>query len=662
MNLAENLEELLRREPAYLGENGTVLRQKVFEAAERLHPRLLSLLLENPYMKKQFFREVNGVTIFDKEKLEWVLDRKSFMPDSYTRYESRIGLADREGKFIRDRNDVELVWPYKDCVLEGGQDKEDEKRNEVFYNETLAPDEVTRLLDKKVFCHAVRYTAGGGKPAKKLRVDDNLIIKGNNLLVLSSLAQSDLAGKVKCIYIDPPYNTGSDGFGYDDRFNHSSWLTFMKNRLEIGRELLVANGIIFVQCDDNEQAYLKVLMDEVFGRAAFIATLHCQMSTTQGMKVKSAQNGNIVKNAEYIHIYSKDGHKNIAIHPLYDIRVEYDEHYNQFMTKDGDVIPLRDVYDYRFPKDLSCKSSLSLKEAFAQSTDFSSFVRQHLEQIVRYDKVTGFDLSERLIQGRYKSIVRDGKIYLLTVNGTGRLQQLLRLSDSWGNTDSYKSPSGLRKIRGDWWEGFYLDMGNVSKEGSVVFLNGKKPERLIYQLLKMGTNEGDLILDFFLGSGTTAAVAQKMGRRYIGIEQMDYIQTVTVPRLQKVIEGEQGGISKEAGWKGGGSFVYCELKERASSFLDQIGAAEDGRTLDAIYRELLHSSCLSWRANEKILSPDDPGYQMLSLEEKKKILFRLVDKNKLYVNNRDRDDEEMHVTAEEKAFTNSFYHRKEGGR
>lgn len=167
MNLAQKLEELLRRESAYLGEDGKVLRQRVFEDAENMNPRLLTLLLRNEYIKSQFFEEnvlktVDGFLVFDKEKFHWVMDSKAFLPDSYTRYESRIGLADSRGKFLRDRNDVTLVWPYKDCVLEGGQDKEDEKRTEVFYNETLAPDEVTRLLDKKVFCNAKRYTVGGG--------------------------------------------------------------------------------------------------------------------------------------------------------------------------------------------------------------------------------------------------------------------------------------------------------------------------------------------------------------------------------------------------------------------------------------------------------------------------------------------------------------------
>ena len=300
----------------------------------------------------------------------------------------------------------------------------------------------------------------------------------------------------------------------------------MKNRFVIARELLKNDGIIFVQCDDNEQAYLKVLMDEIFGRDSFVSTIHCQMSTTQGMKVKAAQSGNIVKNAEYILVYSKDGHQNVAKNPLYDLRPEYDEHYSLYLKSDGTVAQLRELYDYSFPNDLNNKKPLKLKEAYKKSEDFSEFIKNNLNDIVRIDKVTGFNIESNLENGKWNSVKRNGKEYILTLDRNGKINQLMRLKDSWGKTDNYKREEGLRKIRGDWWEGFYLDMGNVGKEGLVDFKNGKKSERLISQIIKMTTDEGDLVLDYHLGSGTTASVAHKMNRQYIGIEQMDYIETV----------------------------------------------------------------------------------------------------------------------------------------
>ena len=170
------------------------------------------------------------------------------------------------------------MWPYKDCVLEGGQTKEEEKRSEIFFNEILAPDEIDRLFDPKVLTLWKRYTADGERNVNEIGRDndgtihENLFIKGNNLLVLHSL-KDQFRSKVKLIYIDPPYNTGNDSFGYNDRFNHSSWLTFVRNRLEVARELLREDGLIWINIDDDEAHYLKVLCDDIFGRVNFVANI-----------------------------------------------------------------------------------------------------------------------------------------------------------------------------------------------------------------------------------------------------------------------------------------------------------------------------------------------------------------------------------------------------
>ncbi|EFQ57879.1 DNA methyltransferase [Streptococcus downei] len=191
------------------------------------------------------------------------LNNKEFLPDSFTAYKTKIGLATGDNKYLSENNAVVLNFPYKDCILEGGQDKEDAKRQEVFFNETLAPTEINRLLDDKVLTNFKRFDQNGEHEVEELKDTDNLIIKGNNLIALHSLKKR-FAGKVKLIYIDVPYNTGSDSF------NHSTWLTFMKNRLMVARELLSKEGVIFVHLDDNEVKYLGVLLDEIFGRENFI--------------------------------------------------------------------------------------------------------------------------------------------------------------------------------------------------------------------------------------------------------------------------------------------------------------------------------------------------------------------------------------------------------
>ena len=318
----------------------------------------------------------------------------------------------------------------------------------------------------------------------------------------------------------------------------------MSERLEVARELLSDEGVIFISIDDNEQAQLKLLCDEVFGESNFVTNIHCQLSTTQGMKVKSAQMGNIVKNAEYITVYSKNGVKNIAKQPLYDARLEYDEHYSLFLKDNGDIVPLKEIYDYRFPKDMANTKPLSLSEAFKKSSEFAEIVRTHLAEIVRIDKVTGFDLIDELECGKWKKINRGDRSYLLTLNANRKIQQLLRLKDSWGTTDGYKSPEGLRKIRGDWWEGFYLDMGNVTKEGNMEFKNGKKPIRLIQQIIKMLGNKNLITLDFFAGSGTTGHAVMKLNkedggsRKYILCtnNENNICEEVTYQRLKNIQE------------------------------------------------------------------------------------------------------------------------------
>ena len=680
---------LLSHEKVWADEEKTILAKNILlDLVEKTDPTIIGLLLGNDDLKRHFFVEVNGVLVFKLQDFRFFLDKHS-VNNSYTKYANRIGLTDGN-RFLKDSSDIVLDFPFKDCVLNGGQSTEEgeevyfkrnndqsdsqlytkltRKRQEIFFNQTLAFDEIDRLFDAKAFSKFSRYTADGKQAVGEIKRHsdgflkgvpaENLIIKGNNLIALHSLAKQ-FKGKVKLIYIDPPYNTGNDGFKYNDKFNHSTWLTFMKNRLEIAKTLLADDGVIFVQCDDNEQAYLKILMDEVFGRENFVTTIHCQMSTTQGMKVKAAQDGNIVKNAEYIIVFSKNGHKNIAINPLYDLRSEYDEHYSLYLKNDGAIGQLKELYDYRFPKDLKNTTALSLKEAFKKSNEFAEIVKTHLSKIVRSDKVTGFDLSVELENSKWKEVERNGRKYILTLDKNGKVRQLLRLQDSWGKTDNYNNDEGLRKIRGNWWEGFYLDMGNVGKEGSVDFKNGKKGERLISQIIKTATNENDIILDYHLGSGTTAAVAHKMNRQYIGIEQMDYIETLAVERLKKVIDGEQGGISKAVNWQGGGEFVYAELAPFNETAKQQILACENLDDIKTLFNELCEKYFLKYNVSVNEFSQiiEEPEFQSLPLDQQKQMVIDMLDLNQMYVSLSEMDDEQFAdcLSDDDKALSRAFY-------
>lgn len=245
-NLLQDLETVLQQDQTFISD-GTILKNAVIEAALKMDPKLLALLLQSEPIKAHFFTEVAGALVFDKVRFQDFVSNKAFLPDSYTAFRNRIGLTTGRD-YISQSRDVVLSWPYKDCVLEGGMTKEDRKRTEVFWNTTLAPDDITRLFEPKVLTGWERWDAeavqaGKAKPVEEFRDTDNLLIKGNNLLALHSL-KARYAGKIDCIYIDPPYNppSKSNTFLYNNNFNHSSWLTFMKNRLEVAKQLLTKDG------------------------------------------------------------------------------------------------------------------------------------------------------------------------------------------------------------------------------------------------------------------------------------------------------------------------------------------------------------------------------------------------------------------------------------
>lgn len=353
----------------------------------------------------------------------------------------------------------------------------------------------------------------------------NLYIEGDNLEALKILQETYL-GKIKMIYIDPPYNTGND-FVYADNFTkditdyiknsgqidengnkllantesngrfHTDWLNMIYPRLKLAKDLLADNGVIFISLDENEISNMKYVCNEIFGEGNLVTVLHVEMSATQGMKVKAAQNGNIVKNAEYILVYSRDGHKNIATTLLYDYRPVYDGHYSK-MIIDEQLVNLKDIFLKEHPNE---KIS-NITDSYTTNENFRLFIEKNIENIFADDKISGFDIKDYPVGKVYK-LEGDGRNYYIYNNGT-KIRQLLPLSASYGKCDDFDNSYGLRKIRGDWWKDFYRDMGNVSKEGDTVFANGKKPLRLIQQLCKMCTTSNDIILDFFSGSATTA--------------------------------------------------------------------------------------------------------------------------------------------------------------
>src|SRR5699024_2981491 len=334
-------------------------------------------------------------------------------------------------------------------------------------------------------------------------------------------------------------------------------------------------------------------------------------------------------------------------------RLEYDTHYSKYLNKNNIVEDLKDVFLKEYPDIIFT----NLKDMYKTSKEFKKFIDDNQERIFRYDKVTGFN-KKNFEVGVVKKVDRRDRSYYIE-RKENNIEQLMFLSSSYGYANDFNSSYGFRKIRGDWWKDYYLDMGNVNKEGGVKLSNGKKPERLIKDLIIALTEKNDIILDFFVGSGTTPAVALKMERQFIVIEQLDYVDDLVISRLENVINGEQSAISKDVDWKGGGSFVYAELASLNERYVKDIQQASSEVELEKVLSTMKESAYLNFKVDLERVSSKDKGYNALSLEERKEVLIQVLDMNQLYLSYSEIEDEQYKIPEDIKVFNHSFY-QKEG--
>ena len=574
-SILTKLENLLKSNKEYIDENGKVIRDKVQSDALNLNHKLLQLLLDDDYINKYFFVDINGVKVFDKVKFSWVLSNREFLPNSFTRFKNRIGLIDANGSFISSKNDVVINFPHKDCYLEGGQTKDDQKRKEVFLNETLNQNDIDVLLQPKVITNYKEY-----KSNSHSGIVDNFIIKGNNLIVLHSLLPK-YHGRVKLIFIDPPYNTDNDTFGYNDSFNHASWLTFMKNRLEVAKKLLSKDGSIYVSIDYNEVHYLKVLMDEIFP-GGFKREIIWRIGWLSGYKTAEK---NYIRNHDTILFYTMNP-SDFTFNKIYNTFSDFQDRFN--------------------------------------ATQKSEIINRFIDN----------GLSDKRAKDLYDFVSKIG------------FPEKYPLEDTW-NSSIYDKLNSIAVVS--------FSGEKVSKMLGSNEFKGQKPEQLLQRIISASSNEGDIVLDFFLGTGTTSAVAQKLNRKYIGIEQMDYFDSVTVERMKKVINGtEKTGITNNVGWSGGGAFATFELKKLNQNLVDEIEVANE-QSIDYIFKKVIESPFLICKVKIEDIVQNKSTFDELKLEDKKRFLLEIIDKNMLYVNYSDIDDENMNVTLEEKADTKKFY-------
>jgi len=660
--------------------NQTLLKDLI----DKFDEKVIEVLLGDPETKKQFFVKVKDAYIFKPNDFKFFLDENK-IDNSYTQLANKIGLTTEE--FSSEK--VILSWPFKDCVLEGGMTKEDEvdvyfkynkesgewteekaKRKEIFFNEVLARDEIDRLEEPKAFSKWERFTFKGGEKVKEIKRDENglikenFVIKGNNLLALHSLKEQ-FEGKIKLVYIDPPYNRDADAF-YNDNFNHSTWLTFMQNRLEVASDLLHDSGLIFVQIDDVEYGYLKVLMDQIFDRTNYITTITVKSKTPSGVGQESV----IFDITERIIVFSKNNEKTQSN----NIRI-FDEIVDENSKTVGNYNMILESYGKeKFVKELQTGKGKPVKVYSLENFKYSKNPKSKCTKewaYKNYDKIFRLSPANGGLMKRLTPLLPDGACCIEYTPEKGKYankqikvyfldkDMVVMLSQTSIKNDKEQHIEKMVNVHNNWteeslWQG-------IANEGGVKLKNGKKPEALLKRILDIATNKNDIVLDYHAGSGTTCAVAHKMGRQWIGIEQLDYSENNPEERMKGVIAGDKTGISKETNWKGGGDFIYIQLAKWNEEAKEKITETKSYDELVKLFSSLYEKYFLNYNVKAKdfketIIKSEE--FKKLSLIEQKKMFVRMLDLNQMYINFSERNDKKYNLSKDDIALSEKFYDEK----
>lgn len=603
--------------------------------AKKYDNNVITTLYNNKETRQQFFKKISDTHIFYYEKLDTFVN-SSLIKNSYTKYKNQIGL------FVKDNSDVVLNFPFKDCYLQGGQTEDEAKREEIFFNEVIAYDEIDMLLSEKAFCNFAKYTKNGKEDFSGFNRDengtikDNLLIKGNNLLALHSL-KHEFKGKVKLIYIDPPYNTSGDAntFAYNNTFNHSSWLVFMKNRLEIAKEMLKKDGFISIAIDHAELFYLGVLADEVFGvknKVGLVTVLH------------NPKGRNLAKffsaNSEFMLVYAKNIEESefnsVAISD--DVKASFNCTDNQGLFRYEPFLRSRTVWSrenkpnnwypiYVSPNlsDITVDKKEGYYEIFPIANNGKEMAWKNIKSsFLELSQDNGYFIAtkenNRVIiyhkfreQQVYKNVWTDKK-YQSEFNGTNLLKSLL------GST-SFSYPKSLYTV---------LDT------------------------IKLMSNEDSIILDFFGGSGTTAHAVLELNkedggnRQFILVEQMDYIESITSKRIEAVIKNNDFG-----------EFVYFELAKFNEKCKELINKVTDSKQFKSLFDEIENKFFLSYEEDvekfKKKLNDEESSFYKQTLEEQKIEFINKLDLNQMYVPKSECEDNIYELDSKDIKLTKDFY-------
>ena len=684
-DIQQYLKNLFLKNNNYVSQEGELLIYKIVEDARLQTKDLIKFLMSDKECKKMFFEKIDDITIFKSEEFRICINDARFLGNSFTRYLNKIGLMNNYSEsMIMNEDYVVLNYPYKDCTLDGGMTKEESKRinkKETMINNILFKKDIHKLKSPKVLKNFIKFNLIESKikenEVKQLTGKENILINGNNFAALCSLRKK-FAGKIKLIYIDPPYNTGNDTFSYNDNFNHSTWLVFMKDRLKIAKDLLREDGVIFVQCDDNEQAYLKVLMDEIFGRGNFVGCIVWLKGNTQN------DANTLQKNHEYILCYAK----NMETNPIYrvkqkvEVKIFKDEKTQKFYYE-----------GYGLVSGSATGGRLENRPSLGYSIYYNPQTKDFLG-VLDYDKELARDNTKHndlykddlnLINKGYE-IIRPPKLgaglrcwtWALDKFNNNKDEILIKKTKN-GYSVLTKKYIDNREVKQNEKGEYYaiVEKENPPKSfidsiasgvgtthvkeifGDKVF-NNPKSEKMLQRIIEISTQEGDLIMDFFAGSGTTLAVAHKMKRQYIGVEQIERHFDICVERLKKVIEGEQGGISKTVNWKGGGEFIRCDIATYNANWIEKINKVKSDKEFKELFNEMKEKSVINHRLKIDYFETDnllDKDFNGKDLEEKKSIMLEILDKNMFYVPFSERHDTNFKISDNDIKLSESFYER-----
>lgn len=708
--IKQTLEKVLKQEEAFLDvETGELDYIKIKDSADKIDEKLIALLADNKELMNKFFSHIKDVYVFNINDFKFFLD-ESKIDNSYTKYANKIGLSDGS-ELLKNRSEVVLDFPFKDCVLEGGQSTEEgvdtyfeyeeekaktvegkkvtepagykekqAKRKEVFFNQVLAHDEIDRLFEKKALVNWKRFTKNSGKNGEAVKeikrnegglIKENLIIKGNNLLALHSL-KSEFAGKVKLIYVDPPYYfkdiKTDDAFAYNSNFKLSTWLTFMKNRLDIARELLREDGVIFVQIKDDGMAHLKLLMDDVFIKNGgdFVNNIVVKMSEASGVKMAHSEK-RFPNIKEYILFYKKSSSFNGFYridkyksnewdkeNNIYLENFEYSDRQKLLEIEEKENITETDIKSVNEILKKAKKISLSEKIKSVPNEDVQDWLIENSYRIIKTAGSSSLAKQVKELKSVPKqdiaSFTSKENVLFYFITDFNRETDSPRLQVLFADTSIYKNPC-------DFWQDIKTT-GAIANERGVQLSGGKKPEKLLHRIIEMTTNEGDIVLDYYSGSGTTASVAHKMKRQWITIEQIDNQINLALSGLSNVLKGDTTGISGLVNWKGGGEFVYCELAKWNEQAKEEINDAKSlpelVKLLDTLYeRYFLNYNVRIKDFKEKIIKEDN--FKKLSLDEQKRMFLTMLDLNQMYVQESEMADKRFGISKEDQKLTKEFY-------